>query len=104
VKKRRNDLCHEKGSWHTYTWLWPTRGTLPLAGQGVKVGIFDTGLAPSAAFAHVADVIDWTDEGDPRDGVRSHSQTPQPRCQRAVATYMCDALQRWAMAHSSRES
>ncbi|KDO19379.1 hypothetical protein SPRG_15469 [Saprolegnia parasitica CBS 223.65] len=41
-----------------------------ITGQGVKVGIFDTGLAPSSRslFRHVHDISNWTDEDDLTDG------------------------------------
>ncbi|EQC29222.1 hypothetical protein SDRG_13095 [Saprolegnia diclina VS20] len=40
-----------------------------ITGQGVKVGIFDTGLAPPARsfFHHVHDISNWTDEDDLTD-------------------------------------
>lgn len=40
------------------------------AGQGVRVGIFDTGLSKRHShFRHVAERTDWTDEGTLEDGL-----------------------------------
>ncbi|OQR87187.1 membrane-bound transcription factor site-1 protease [Achlya hypogyna] len=40
-----------------------------ITGRGVKIGVFDTGLAPTARsfFHHVADISNWTDEEELTD-------------------------------------
>uniref|UniRef100_A0A0N5B054 Peptidase_S8 domain-containing protein n=1 Tax=Syphacia muris TaxID=451379 RepID=A0A0N5B054_9BILA len=59
---------------------------LGFKGQGVKIGIFDTGLSSTQYFQNIVERTDWTDEGTTDDGhghgtfVAGIIASSRPRC------------------------